>query len=307
MADKIPRAIKEGPLTIGGITFNCAVLDDERNTRVVTEMNFMRAMGMYRSGALSKRRHAQTDEGGAQIPLFLAHKNLKPYAEKHLGSVHFEPLKYQTLKGGSAHGIKAELIPMVCEVWIDALEDGVLGASQQNVAAKAKILFRGFAHVGIIALVDEATGWQETRDKLALQAILDEYLDTQFAKWAKRFPDEFYEEMFKLRGWQWKGMRVNRPQAVAGYTKDLVYARMLPGLVKELETRNPIIPEKGRRKGHHHRLFTADLGVPELTAHIHAVTALMKASTSWDQFKRLLQRAFPKLGSTFDLPLGDSD
>lgn len=59
----------------------------------------------------------QAEEGGAPIPLFLAHKNLKPYAERHLGGVHFEPLKYLTLKGSTAHGIKAELIPMVCDVW----------------------------------------------------------------------------------------------------------------------------------------------------------------------------------------------
>lgn len=109
MADTIPRAIKEGPPTIGGITFDYAVLDDEKNTRVIAEKNFMRAMGMYRSGALSTRRHEQGEEGGALIPLFLAQKNLKPYAEKHLGVVHFEPLKYRTAKGQRALPINPRL------------------------------------------------------------------------------------------------------------------------------------------------------------------------------------------------------
>jgi len=48
---------------------------------------------------------------------------------------------------------------------------------------------RGFARVGIIALVDEATGYQEVRNKLALQAILDAFLRKELAAWAKRFPD----------------------------------------------------------------------------------------------------------------------
>lgn len=43
------------------------------------------------------------------------------------------------------------------------------------------------AHVGIVGLIDEATGYQEVRDKLALQAILDAYLRKELVAWAKRF------------------------------------------------------------------------------------------------------------------------
>src|ERR1039458_7830691 len=87
----LPKATHAGPLKIGDIEFDCAVLED--GTRVISETRFMAAMGMYRSGALSVRR--RLSEQGAQVPLFLAHKNLKPYAIKHLGSVHFELLKYR--------------------------------------------------------------------------------------------------------------------------------------------------------------------------------------------------------------------
>jgi hypothetical protein len=110
---------------------------------------------------------------------------------------------------------------------------------------------RALAHVGIIALVDEATGYQEVRDRLALQEILDKFLLKEFATWAKTFPDEFYKEIFRLHGWQWRGMKVNRPQIVAHYTKDLVYARLAPGILAELEKRNPK-DERGYRKAKHH-------------------------------------------------------
>ena len=77
---------------------------------------------------------------------------------------------------------------------------------------------RGLAHVGIVALVDEATGYQEVRDRLALQAILDKYLWKEFAAWAKRFPDEFYREMFGLKNWSYNPMSVARPGIVGGST-----------------------------------------------------------------------------------------
>ena len=116
---------------------------------------------------------------------------------------------------------------------------GNIGVRQKKIAAKAKVLMRALAHVGIIALVDEATGYQEIRDREALQAILDKHLLADRAKWSKRFPDDFYKQMFRLRGWEWQGMKVNRPSVVGRYTNDFVWDRMAPGIRKELERLNP--------------------------------------------------------------------
>src|SRR6202023_2446326 len=108
-----------------------------------------------------------------------------------------------------AFGYNATLLPMICEVFLAARDTpDVLHTSQQHIAKRADIVMRGLARVGITALVDEATGYQVVRDRLALQQILDKYLLKEYAKWAKRFPDEFYEEIFKLRNWQWKGMSI---------------------------------------------------------------------------------------------------
>jgi hypothetical protein len=135
--------------------------------------------------------------------------------------------------------------------------------TRSNIYEKCKLLIRAFAVVGITALIDEATGYQETRDRLALQAILDKFLRKEFAAWAKRFPDEFYQEMFRLRGWQWKGMKVNRPSVVGHYTNDLVYERLAPGVLEELQRRNPR-DEKGHRATKHHQWLTEDIGNPAL-------------------------------------------
>ena len=139
------------------------------------------------------------------------------------------------------------------------------------------------------------------RSKQALQAILDAFLRKELAAWAKRFPDEFYEQIFRLRGWQWKGRGTNPPQVVAGYTKDVVYARLAPGIIEELERKNP--SEHGKRRAKHHQWLTEDVGHPAIAQHLHAVITLMRVSTSWDQFKLFLDQAHPRRGDTMQLPL----
>ncbi len=94
------------------------------------------------------------------VPLYLAFKNLEPYIISHLGEVRELAVRYRTDTGKVAHGIRAEIIPNICDVWLDAQEDGVLGERQEKIADKAQIIMRGLAHVAIISLVDEATGYQ---------------------------------------------------------------------------------------------------------------------------------------------------
>ena len=158
---------------------------------------------------------------------------------------------------------------------------------------------RGLANVGIVALVDEATGYDKVRERLALQKILDEYLRKDLAAWAKRFPDEFYKQIFRLRGWEWKGMKINRPQVVAHYTKNLIYERLAPGILHELEHRMPR-SETGRKR-RLHQLFTDDVGHPALAQHLHAVTALMKGSRNWNEFRRMIDKVFPRKGENLEL------
>lgn len=300
-ASGLPKATHEGVLKIGDTEFPCSVLEDQ--TRVLSETRFMEAMGMYRSGALSTRRDKV--ESGARTPLYLAFKNLKPYIDKHLSGVHATPMMHVTLAGNVAHGIRADMIPKLCEVWLDARKDGVLGSAQKKVADRFDILLRGLAHVGIIALVDEATGFQAKRDREALQAILDRYLRHELAAWAKRFPDEFYQHIFKLRGWTWKGLKIGgvpkRPQVVAHYTKDIVYARLAPKILEELEARMPR-NDRGQPRGRLHQLLTEDVGHPALAQHLWAVIGLMRVSGTWDQFMGMLNVAFPKRGDTLALP-----
>lgn len=288
---------KDNPLNIGGISVDCYVLED--GTRVLTQESFLTSIGR---AAKAKGGHGVRTAVDS-LPPFLAASNLKPLIEKEI-TKSTTPIEFLSPAGSRVYGYPAELLPQVCRVYLAARDEKVLLSSQEHIAARADMLVRALASIGIVALVDEATGYQEVRDKKALSALLDKYLLQEFAKWAKRFPDSFYKEMFRLRGWRYPSVSGGKPGIVGKYTMDLVYQRLAPGLVKELEARNPKLDD-GRRKSAHHQWLTEEVGHPALSEHIHAVTSLMKAADDWDQFKRMLDRSLPVKGDQLPLLFED--
>lgn len=287
----LPRAThgsEDHPLRIGEIEIPCYVLGD--GTRVLSMGGMIRGLGV--------------SQRADRLAAFLGGKGLSTFVSEELTARIGSPIKFHPPRGGTlAYGYPATILADICDAVLRARAAGALQSQQKHIAEQCEILVRGFARVGIIALVDEATGYQEIRDKNALQAILDKYLAKELAAWAKRFPDEFYQQIFRLHEWEWRGMKVNRPGVVAHYTKDLVYKRLAPGILEELEKKNPI--ESGRRKSKHHQWLTIDVGHPALAQHLHAVIGLMRISGTWDQFMLFVDRAFPRKGDTLQLPLGD--
>jgi hypothetical protein len=292
----LPVATHEGVIRLGDVEIDVAVLSTGQ--RVITQSGFMVGLGRARQA-----KGRQYYKGDVNLPAFLTAQNLKPFIPSNL-QVTSSQIEFRTKTGHRAFGYADELLPEVCDVFIKADRAGELFQNQRHIADRAHIIMKGLARLGIAGLIDEATGYQEVRDKHALQAILDKYLRKELAAWAKRFPDDFYKEMFRLRGWEWLSVSGKRPSIVGTYTNDLVYERLAPGILKELEARNPK-DDQGNRRGKHHQLLTDDVGHPALAQHLHAVTGFMRASSTWDQFYRMMNRAFPKKGHTIELALGD--
>lgn len=292
MTEKILRATHgdiNKPLKIGDVEIPCYVLQD--GTRVLS------GRGMQTALSLGQRH-------GALLKGFLSKNNLKPFINNKLAMALSIPIRFiRPGRGGKlAVGYEATILADICDILLAARKENILTPKQLVIASQCEILTRAFAKVGIIALVDEATGYQEVRDKLALQAILDKYLTAEKAKWAKTFPDEFYEYMFKLRDWNFNPLSIRRPAVIGHITNDIVYSRLTSGLLDKLKELNPKT-EKGYRKERHHQFFTKDYGVPELKQHILNLIFLMKGSDSWATFYKLLNKAAPKRGNTLELPL----
>lgn len=269
------------PLRIGDLEIPCYVLSDGK--RVLHQRGMVSALGMSRGSS--------STSGGDRLAKFVQGERLQPYVANVLQAV-TKPIKFYATNGQLAYGYEATVLADICEAVLKAREEGKLQKQQAHIAKQCEMLVRGFARVGIIALVDEATGYQDDRARDALAKILEAFVAKELQKWVRTFQADFYKELFRLQGWPFTG-KTQRPAYVGRLTNDLVYSRLAPGVLDELRRLNPP-DEKGRRK---HKLFqhlTPDLGHPKLVEHLAVVTALMKASTSWEQFKELLDRAKPK-------------
>ena len=279
---KVIAGAPDKPLVIGDVEIPCYVLEDE--TRVLAQRGMVSGLGMARGGS--------SHGGGDRLAHFVRQKTLNPFISEDIRAVTLQPLNFRTPTGSIAYGYPAALLVDLCKVVLEARDAGALQKQQEHIAARADILIRALATVGIIALVDEATGYQDIRAQRALATILEQFIAKELQPWTKTFPFSFYQEIFRLKGWN--GPYGNKRSPLVGrYTNDLVYERIAPGILNELRTKNPRLLS-GNRGAHHHRWFTPDIGHPKLKEHLAAVMALMRASPNWNRFMSNMNRALPK-------------
>ncbi len=309
--DSMPRALAEhqGVLNLGGMRLPCAVIQGPNGIqRVITEHGITNAILGSRSGA-SKRLKKAASDGGLVLPLFLAPGQLRPFISKELEEGPLTAIEY--IDGDRlTRAFDAAILPAVCDVWLRAREAGALQKQQLSKAHHAEILTRALAQTGIVALIDEVTGYEKVRPQNALQAYLELVIRKELAAWAKKFPDEFYENIYRLKGWKWPGMQKNRFSVVAHYTRDLVYERLGPGVLRELESKTPK-NDRGQRKNRLHQWLTEDVGDPMLAQHLHALLMFQRLAIAnghgWMRFVQMVDQVLPKRGSTLPLLFGEQD
>lgn len=160
----LPKAIAEGTLVIGDLRIACAVLDDESNTRVLTQEGFLTAIG--RAGK-AKGGEGATVDG---LPAFLRANNLKPFISNDLLES-TTPIEFVPLRGpgyqGRAFGYRASLLPNVCWVYQDALVAQKLLPSQIHIGEACRFFLKALTNHAIEDLVDLATGFEDMRKRRA--------------------------------------------------------------------------------------------------------------------------------------------
>jgi hypothetical protein len=304
---ELPRALPgfSAVLDIAGVKLPCAVITGPKGIqRVLSETGITNAILGSRSGA-SKRLKQAASRRGEELPLFLAPTQLQPFVPLELMEGPLVPIDY--LDGDRViRAYDAAVLPGVCKVWLDARREGALQNQQEAKAAAAEVLMSGLAHTGIVALIDEATGYEKIRPQNALQAYIDKVIGKELAAWAKKFPDEFYENIYRLKAWPWPGMKKNRYSVVAHYTRDLVYDRLGPGILRELERKEPKDVD-GQREHRFHQWLTPDVGDPMLTQHLISLLTLQRLALAnghgWRRFIQTVDQVYPRYGATMVLAL----
>jgi hypothetical protein len=298
---KLPKAVRQGKLTIAGFDIRCYVLDNSTTDRVLSRQDLLVALG--RSANPTSR--AVSNEAPS-TPNFLSASNLKQFVTDDLLKS-IQPVVFTSLKWHKTIGYTADVIKDICYVFIDAAKAGVLKPNQLHIAERCELLVRGFASVGVRALVDEATGFQEIRPRDDLQRYLDTFLLKEYSKWVKRFPEEFFEGFFRMKGWTWNEASTKRPVIVGTYINDFVYQRLAPYILEELRNKNPV-SESGHRKAKHHQWLTPDIGHPKLQEHLQGVMAIQRiAGDNWRKFKEMMDKAFPRYGHTLAITFAEEN
>ncbi|PKP32491.1 MAG: hypothetical protein CVU00_11645 [Bacteroidetes bacterium HGW-Bacteroidetes-17] len=292
--DKKLKATHEGKLKIGEIELNVAVLND--GTRIITQSAVFKAFGR------TKRGRAKDDVRVLNRPAFIDAKNLQPFIDSELEGV-LNMIEYKSKGGGNVEGYNADILPRLCKVYLDARERDKLVPQQIPLARASEVLLIALSKVGIMALVDEATGYQYDREKDELQKILKAYIAEGLLPWQKTFPDIFYKELFRLNGWDFTVSGIKkRPSVVGTWTNKLIYEQLPKGVIDELKAKTP-----KSLSGHYTARFfqslTAETGNPHLTAQLNQIITLFQLSDNmkhmWTQFEKLKSRQSGQLELPF--------
>lgn len=287
---KLPKATHFGQLATSFIDLQCFVLDDGR--RVISGRGMTSAIGM-------KGR-------GTGVSRIADHKLIKSYGDSALIAAIDNPIKFvgKSPKGKNepSDGYEAHVLQEVCEAILTARDKNLLTTEQdKRYATQADILMRAFARVGIVALIDEATGYQRDRDKQALAKILEAFVTKELQPWLKTFPDEYYSELFRIYKLQYppEGNPQWRPGFIGHITNNVVYDRLAPGLLPELKR----LANKEERKARLHQHLSHDVGHPKLQSHMGSIVTLLKLSNTPEEFFSHVDKIHPRFGSTGQLDL----
>lgn len=266
---QLPKVKYHGELRIGDITLDVAVLDNEM--RVITQQAVFNALG----------RPSRGNARLINIPVFMDAKNLQPFIKQDLRDV-ISKIEFIDYKGRITQGYNALILPRVARLYVDVKNSNQLHPTQIETAKKAELLLYGLGEVGITALVDEATGYQDARTKDALAKIFESFIAKELQPWIKTFPDDYYKELFRLYNLPYppKDNKVARPQFFGKVTNKVIYKKLAPEILPELKKQANKYA-KGTRL---HQTLTPEKGHPDLLKLVASVTTIMKLSKDKEDF-----------------------
>lgn len=274
----------EGVLELNNINIECFVLED--GTRVLSGREMQRALSMV-DDVEGK------ETSGTRLNRYLSQKSLKPFLYKGKEEGHFEPIEcYQGEK--KINGYEATVLIDICDSFLQARKEINLSARQTIIADQCEILVRSFAKVGLIALIDEATGYQYDREKKELQTILKALVSDEILEYQQQFQLSFYREIFRLWDIPFTPKNIKRkPQFIGHLTNKYIYSNLPKGIfvLDKLKSKTPKT-DKGNYKYRLHQSLTEDKGREALKKVLYSVEALASISKDKKDFDRLMNEKY---------------
>lgn len=213
MTKEILKATHTGKLKIGNISIPCHVLNNAHKDRVISGRGMQNCLGFSRTSSGLALTGFVTSKLARFLPEETLHKLSTPLKFERIGSGGSAPETYANYATG--------LIDIANAI-IQANRSGLLSGFQQQYAIKAEIIIASVAKVGIIALIDEATGFIEDKERFEYRELFKEFIRQQAAQYEKQFPDQFYDIFYKISGYPRSAQKNKHPLFFAKLTRKYV-------------------------------------------------------------------------------------
>jgi hypothetical protein len=298
----LPRASHDGALQIGDALLVAAVLPNGK--RLLSQGTVLQAIGRSRTPKAGTGGFTTVDD----LPFFLQAEVLKPFISEELMQS-TTPILFRLKHGVRSVGYDAMLLPMICEVYLnfrdflnEQIASGEPGEKKtaagylkryKHIISACDRLTRGLARRGIIALVDDATGYHDDLMRQEIDRIIKAYVSPSLAPWVRKFPHEFFREAYRLLGWEYKTGQTKHSPYMGKFITKYVFDALPPGVLDELKARLPK-NEHGNRRAKLWQLLTVDTGIPHLDRQLTADLTLMQISDTKPQFEENWDKLFGK-------------
>lgn len=127
----LPSTQLEGVLKINDTELEVAVLSNGK--RIISQSSVFKALGRPSRGVRA------TLDGEIILPAFMDAANLIPYINQELMGV-IKRERYLDNSGSELEGYDASILPLVCDAYLKARQDGALKANQMDTATKSRNL-----------------------------------------------------------------------------------------------------------------------------------------------------------------------
>jgi hypothetical protein len=299
----LPRATHDGPLHLANSTLVAAVLPNGK--RLIVQGTMLMAIGRSRTPKAGTGGTVNVDG----LPFFLSADVLKPFITDEL-RLSTTPIFFRLKSGPRAVGYDALLLPEVCRVY-QKLRDTLLAdmaSGEGKEADKARVVYAKYKHIiarcdelshdfslrGILALVDDATGYQDDKMRQDIDRIIQAYVSPTLIPWVSaKFPPVFFREAYRLLGWRYEPGQTRHSSYMGKFINKYVFEGLPPGVLAELKARLPK-NEKGNRKAKLWQQLTIDTGIPHLDLQLNSDLTLMQISENKDQFHEYWMKLFGK-------------
>jgi hypothetical protein len=270
--DKIPEATFSGSVSIGEVELPCYVLSDGR--RVIS-----------RTGATAMLTSAK---GGGNLESYTRVEALQGYLPADLPMIEFS---MPGVVNKTVLGMSAETFLDICKAYVTARESASAKMTERQVkiAIQANMFLVACSKIGLIALIDEATGYQYERADDALRFKLKVYLEEEMRKWEKTFPDELWREFGRLTNW--KGGLHQRPKYWGKLVMELVYGYLDKDVAEWLKSNAP----KPRGGQNYHQWLSSQYGLKKLVEHLWMLVGMASACTSMSELREKMAERFGRV------------